>query len=611
MSNKQKINCFISGDNEDNFTMLETSEEKIFELTPLPFTVKDLCCGYQSLCYVTNATLDEKFQQENKSQTALGDGSLLIHGLHSTAKKNTRRSERYNLGKVSQIGSGNSHFIIRTADNRIYGYGSCLEGQLGIGESKAKLTSYSFQPIEITFFKEQGLDVKKIYCSSSQSYFLCTNNQLYYCGQSYHDKKTSYNYNPILLEENVLKCWAGCAAARIFFTKTNDQKLHARAMGSYCHFQLGTGEKKNVYVSVTCPNINKNDVVDISMGSSFSNMILRQNSTNKVYGVGTRNSGIDLPSGKFTENWTEISQLNKQRIVQIKSGYNHTLARSKNVGEFWVWGWGMIGELMEEYIDFTKPKKIILDKFKPLMNVKINCGTKTNFVYSKKSKNYDLLHDLLRIFENNELTDLAVVEGINVHKIFVENRLKCKSEKIKKILGQYNKNILKEFFQSIYTGKLFLKDLQLMNQILQQFNIKDFSVLSNSLKGDLKKLSKDEESKDFSILITGEEENENQDEENLEKIRIHKFMLQARSNLFREMFSLIKQEIDQIKDYSGKSIESINILIKYFYTNSIKLTADDNPELIIEELKDAQEYYQLHKHSNLNNLLSKIIIKKK
>ncbi|KAJ3426005.1 hypothetical protein M0812_28452 [Anaeramoeba flamelloides] len=112
----------------------------------------------------------------------------------------------------------------------------------------------------------------------------------------------------------------------------------------------------------------------------------------------------------------------------------------------------------------------------------------------------------------------------------------------------------------------------------------------------------DDDSKDFKILVKieyeqdEEEDNDEEEveEENYEEIPEHKFILLARSGLFREMFDYVneKDNTNKVQDYTNKSIKSLKILIKYFYTNSIELTTDQDPKLIVEELSDAVEYYQ-------------------
>ncbi|KAJ6230952.1 hypothetical protein M0813_06279 [Anaeramoeba flamelloides] len=67
-----------------------------------------------------------------------------------------------------------------------------------------------------------------------------------------------------------------------------------------------------------------------------------------------------------------------------------------------------------------------------------------------------------------------------------------------------------------------------------------------------------------------------------------------------------KYNTNKVQDYTRKSIKSVEILIKYFYTDSIELTANENPELIVDELSDAVEYYQLNDQCDFESELLKI-----
>ncbi|KAJ6247882.1 hypothetical protein M0813_18517 [Anaeramoeba flamelloides] len=67
-----------------------------------------------------------------------------------------------------------------------------------------------------------------------------------------------------------------------------------------------------------------------------------------------------------------------------------------------------------------------------------------------------------------------------------------------------------------------------------------------------------------------------------------------------------KDNINKIQDYTNVSIESLKILVEYFYTNSIELTVNQDPKLIVDELSDAGEYYQLNDKFYFKNELLKI-----
>ncbi|KAJ3442143.1 speckle-type poz protein [Anaeramoeba flamelloides] len=106
-----------------------------------------------------------------------------------------------------------------------------------------------------------------------------------------------------------------------------------------------------------------------------------------------------------------------------------------------------------------------------------------------------------------------------------------------------------------------------------------------------------------------EDDNDDEDKEgNYEEIPVHKFILLARSGLFRSMFDYVneKENLNKAQDYTNKSIESLKILIKYFYTDSIELKTNQDPKFIVDELSDAVEYYQLNDQCNLESELLKI-----
>ncbi|KAJ3442816.1 nacht lrr and card domains-containing [Anaeramoeba flamelloides] len=95
------------------------------------------------------------------------------------------------------------------------------------------------------------------------------------------------------------------------------------------------------------------------------------------------------------------------------------------------------------------------------------------------------------------------------------------------------------------------------------------------------------------------------------KIPVHKFLLQFRSGLFQDLFKQFRKEkLNFIHDYSEKGIDSLKIFVQYLYTNEIMITGDNDSELIWEELKDANQYYQLYKPKHFLRKLQKKIFEK-
>ena len=106
----------------------------------------------------------------------------------------------------------------------------------------------------------------------------------------------------------------------------------------------------------------------------------------------------------------------------------------------------------------------------------------------------------------------------------------------------------------------------------------------------------DEDGKDFDILVE-------EDGEDI-PIRVHKFVLAARSKLFNGMFTSV-EEGDYVKDFSGRSVEAMEAFIRFLYLEKVVFTADEDPKEIAKELEEAQEFYQLSKMSSFkDDLLS-------
>ncbi|KAJ3439023.1 ankyrin repeat protein [Anaeramoeba flamelloides] len=214
-----------------------------------------------------------------------------------------------------------------------------------------------------------------------------------------------------------------------------------------------------------------------------------------------------------------------------------------------------------------------------------------------------LFEDFERLFQRSELTDYQI-NGINIHRLWVELRMEMSCEKLTILLKNFTKVQTVLFLKWVYTG-LDEPENSIID-LAQQIGIshKQFKSKSNriGLVSDLEKLSHLEESKDFSILVEKKE------------IKVHRLILQARSELFRGMFISIKDGSTHVKDYTGKSYNSFYLFSKFLYTEKILNKEIENFTKIIQELADAINYYQLHQYSVLSEQLKIIkqnILKKK
>ncbi|KAJ6247966.1 ras-related protein rab5-like [Anaeramoeba flamelloides] len=255
--------------------------------------------------------------------------------------------------------------------------------------------------------------------------------------------------------------------------------------------------------------------------------------------------------------------------------------------------------------------QVVMDYITRYLCEEVRKATYPNFTWMDTSESYysevcpftkEL--DFYDLFKSEILCD-EKIQKIPVHKLFLEKRLSMEFNKIAESLKNISKETVNLFLDWAY-GKTEYPNKEVTNLLSQHFNITDLE--NFNLSRTLNDLYRDDESKDFKLLVQTNIDEENEEDKEFEDIPIHKFVLLARSGLFREMFQNLdkkQKQINQIKDYTGKSIESLEILIKFFYTNLIEFTADDDQELVLEELADAHEYYQLNEKSTLKKLLDK------
>ncbi|KAJ3449104.1 hypothetical protein M0812_05248 [Anaeramoeba flamelloides] len=208
-------------------------------------------------------------------------------------------------------------------------------------------------------------------------------------------------------------------------------------------------------------------------------------------------------------------------------------------------------------------------------------------------KDIDCGYELFAILtQYNEVWVQGSFNGINSDGLIVIRKIKT-GNNLTTELSAYKQikfcdlNLIFFFKSNSYLSQ----DLEKTNEILNHFGIQN-AQKTKLLKNDLKQLLFDEQTSDFKLVVKNIE---NEDEE----LYIHKFILAARSGLFLNMFQNIEENFQKVKDYSGKSLETIELLISFLYTDELPITADTDQEFIKKEFEDIVEYYQLNrKNSN-------------
>ncbi|KAJ6226530.1 hypothetical protein M0813_10748 [Anaeramoeba flamelloides] len=187
--------------------------------------------------------------------------------------------------------------------------------------------------------------------------------------------------------------------------------------------------------------------------------------------------------------------------------------------------------------------------------------------------------DFLLLFSSKKFTDSELF-GYKIHQKFVEFRLNCNLLKIEKQCKNSGEKEKLKLLKWVY-GERFqdLDNFVLLEKLGINWPEK------KTLGKDLKKMFEDDISKDFSIIIDSQ------------LIKTHKILLQARSGLYRSLFLTVKDELTQVNDYKGHTVDGFKLLLRFLYTD--KLDKQNNNSRLLLELKDAVDYYQLNINSRL------------
>ncbi|KAJ3440618.1 ankyrin repeat ph and sec7 domain containing protein secg-related [Anaeramoeba flamelloides] len=216
----------------------------------------------------------------------------------------------------------------------------------------------------------------------------------------------------------------------------------------------------------------------------------------------------------------------------------------------------------------------------------------TTFSYNILKLNRYILNESRSIKEDfkdlldfKECTDCHLF-GYNLHRKFLELRTKKPFEELEIILKNYKPIEIKKFIDWVY-GEDQIEDKLLVDKICNDFQFT--SIRNHYLKKDLRDAKFCNQSKDFSIIVGSS------------KIYVHKWILQARSSLFRMLFVGTKNKINTINNHSHFSFQTIKIFINYLYTNDLPKYIKSIQ--IIKELREVVDYFILNQSCSFNHLL--------
>ncbi|KAJ6237789.1 btk-binding protein-related [Anaeramoeba flamelloides] len=532
---------------------------------------------------------------------ACGDNSGNILGIKNMNSPQVK-PERITVLKGSQIkliGASHSQLAILSEDNKLYksrrntSQPEIDDKSENLVEIKAGFESLYYRykdnliiidnngrKTKTNYFVNKG-KIKKIIDGIFALRVLMENGDLWECtnltNPQIFSKKSS----------GVIDVWGGLYAYQYFY------KTKTQFFGEGSWIGNGNGEK-------TLTDFKPEQIIQCAAGYENSWILYSEDNNTSVYATGSSFSG----AGNSTNIafYKKIQELSGIGVEKLWSGCYHLFARTSG-GSIYTCGRNSSGECGTGKIgEIKKPVQLKGEFLENIGSVDICVGSFFTVFYPKK--NSILTEDLLSFYKSGKLTDFRIKEN-ECHKLFLELRTSKKAQDVKKVLENHKDEEVKDFLNWIYSG--ISKKNSILKEILEQCGlteeeIKNHDGIKNVYK-DFNTLYQDEDSKDFNIIVKIDDEDE--EEEEFEEIPVHKLILAVRSGLFREMFSTLQEEEDSVQDFSNKSIESIECVIRYLYTCKIELTADDDIVLMLEELEDAVEYYQLNPRSDLFNQLKK------
>ncbi|KAJ6240864.1 btk-binding protein-related [Anaeramoeba flamelloides] len=493
---------------------------------------------------------------------------------------------------IIKLVCGYGHYLCLSQSHKVYSWGRNSSGQSG----HIKVLK---RPEHLAIFDDKNIE--EIFCGIHHSMCLDSKNNLYCFGHNSNGELGNGNktniYNPVICHENVTDVFLGFGWNS--FIIKNDV-LSACGHNSGGSLGIENFETDQTVFQPVKLDFNVSEIKQLVTNYHSSFILTKEG---MVYGCGLATyNGLAHNSSKFAPN----EFLNKKKNVYIGSGYGYTLIMNNEL-EIFLCGNDLsnYGTLAEENKIFYKIKHNL-----QLMPKGVIAGYYLKIFFKQYSST--LLEDFQNFFNTREFSDCEI-NTHKAHKLLLELRTQKSLQYLQNKLKYKYKEDVYKFLQWVY----FEKQQKGMNEIFKYLEIENPK--KKLLKNDLKIAFQNNDSKDFSIVVKsvenddliGKEKNLSQEEnrdtnnddvvgdENFEEIQVHKFILLARSGLFREMFTNVKKQINKVTDYSGRDISSLEFLIKYFYLDEIELTGDDDIDFLIEELEDAIDYYQLNPNSSL------------
>ncbi|KAJ5069674.1 btk-binding protein-related [Anaeramoeba ignava] len=381
--------------------------------------------------------------------------------------------------------------------------------------------------------------IEDIVSGYSSIYLLTSNQNVYGIGSNLSnqlglDSKTlKKTEKPILMMKNVSKIFSGTSTSA--FLLNSNQELFGCGFNRYGRLGLETKETK-IQKLTKIQNIPKGKIIDIQSGYSHSIMLIEnedenQNPKRKLYSCGNyqyNGLGKDGHIYEFTE--IKSSLFENDDILDFSVGESHNLiltSKSKLI----VFGNNDYGQLGTGNTNNQLiPIQIELPELRfneDIFNYHISCG----FNYK----------DLIKLFERKEFCDISFKtengEIIEAHKLILKyrlNQIENQIEKLQEIISKKSTKESNQIFEMIYSNNSKINP-KLYSEIKEIIN------LNEKIEETMKRiyLNENENEKDFII------------ERKEKQYKFPKLILITRSELYRGMFlSVTEDKSNKVTDYS-------------------------------------------------------------
>ncbi|KAJ5068358.1 hypothetical protein M0811_12341 [Anaeramoeba ignava] len=443
--------------------------------------------------------------------------------------------------------------------------------------------------------------------SGYTSIYLLTSNQNVYgigdnffCQLGFDSETLKETKKPILMMKNVSKIFSGNSSLHVFLLNSN-QELFGCGWSNFG--QLGLGESKKeeeIHKLTQIQNIPKGKIIDIQSGYFHSIMLIENENENenpkrKLYSCGDYEcNGLDKKRNTYEFTEIKSSLFENNNILDFSVGDYHNLILTSN-SKLIVFGNNEHGQLgTGDTKDQLIPIQIELPKLRfneYISNYHISCGNYNSFLYYSPPSFSNLEEDLIKLFRRKEFCNIS---------------FKTKNGEIieaHKLILKYrlNQNEI-EKLQEIISKKSIKESNQIFEMIYSN------RIINPKLYSEIKEIINSNEKIEETMKRIYLNENENEKDFIIERkekqYKFPKLILIMRSELYRGMFlSVTEDTSNKVTDYSELSNKSFQIFEYWIYSNQIKDEIQITQE-IIDELETGIDYFQLNQtNPNLIDLL--------